>query len=1303
MQVPSTEISEAEKTLLAEEERLAEEKAAAEEAEQKRLAAELVKQEEEREKAGVAKDAAEKSQVETVGSSRSHGELEPLGHVGRGSSLSASSNDCPPPLVAADTIQPNVEHHDQNAAEFVDAKNGKLAPAISSVDPEKSGSATNSDKGESRASSHPMSQGRSAAAPVASVDGAQVLGIDAVAVVEDEVVVTTGCTVKHSESGPGNAKQLLSSQNDCTPPLPPHPDENQTDLAQEIQIIPQQEVVMEMTLNMQFSEVQGRESEVKQELKRDMAQALHFYLDGGSPDKIEVLSLRAGSVIAEVVLSPGVLEGHTPMDAALELKRQLLDPSSLLMEGNYTKMLIRLEVLEPNSDDSIDTGRSNMTGKEDSDGDGLPPLMLSARGQPKSTVKSAAEAPHHSTPPTRKIAVSGAAPDEASVEENFASAASAANEPLLQPLQFPTSMSGFSMPGFVMPDLSKMEMPEVKIPDMPKMEMPQMRLSELPTFEMPNVPEMGAFGTDGIGIPTLPSFVWDKQGSSTIPAQKSSSKEAMSDKPSDSLVPEPTAVKDPPHDRVQKILERARALHADSEEEMNIGAVAKAAEKEAAIVISNTPRLPPFGSRRRDVTRGMTNGEKSLEQNALNPSLLQSNVKTGLLGALFSDRRAMRQNLPRRETSKNIGGAKASDALKRDGRIENMQLESSSPLESPVSGTLNFLLTGSPLKPAALEAMKAKRRYQEARVETESKPMPAADIPKAESSTSTKPLSEDVQIQTSSSGSAAQGLHKGKQEGIHLSCVSPVTTFHAGSLEATDNNQTKAERQSSKTDFVAEAAMEQSEEDADEASVSKNCDSAAPAKEPLLQQMQFSTMSGWNMPTFLMPGKIDMPSMRMTEISGMQVPDLSKMQMPEVKIPDIPEIEIPQMKLSDLPTFEIPNVREFGTDGTKSPSLPSSSTSNLFSMLQEATAPIFAEPKPKAQITTAEMKHEHDNTTSAWAKQVHEQMNSTAKVYGALNSGVIDDAEAVVRARRLAQVKPDQQSNKASPRWDVSASERGGFSFDSARSKASRSSLDVIESATIYLEERRKRRSATRITDDPVAAKDSAHVDVAEPNLPTSGEGSKGRDQDVRNVCLHDLHQSTPAMRAAPQRAPIPKHSEVVERFGLIDRSTIPLMEMTGAPGTPLTPAQQTEFQHIWSEATTGKTAGDDIQADAGEQNSMHEPPQSKVVEREDGRPLDTQRLLQKISEEDREDTVKRFIRSRQAGGGGAARDAFSVDELKVFVQAWKPEQAIRKVSSGSAEYKAEAIVWKHEVENNSKPNPHWGEIDHDERGYIVY
>ena len=82
---------------------------------------------------------------------------------------------------------------------------------------------------------------------------------------------------------------------------------------------------------------------------------------------------------------------------------------------------------------------------------------------------------------------------------------------------------------------------------------------------------------------------------------------------------------------------------------------------------------------------------------------------------------------------------------------------------------------------------------------------------------------------------------------------------------------------------------------------------------------------------------------------------------------------------------------------------------------------------------------------------------------------------------------------------------------------------------------------------------------------------------------------------------------------------------------------------------------------------------------------------------------MKRFIRSRQAGGGGAARDAFSVDELKVFVQAWKPEQAIRKVSSGSAEYKAEAIVWKHEVENNSKPNPHWGEIDHDERGYIVY
>ena len=80
-----------------------------------------------------------------------------------------------------------------------------------SIDGARSGTRSSADglKSESRASSRPMSQGRSTAAR-ASVDDAPAPEIGAVAVAEDEVGPATACTVKHSESGPGNTAQSLA-------------------------------------------------------------------------------------------------------------------------------------------------------------------------------------------------------------------------------------------------------------------------------------------------------------------------------------------------------------------------------------------------------------------------------------------------------------------------------------------------------------------------------------------------------------------------------------------------------------------------------------------------------------------------------------------------------------------------------------------------------------------------------------------------------------------------------------------------------------------------------------------------------------------------------------------------------------------------------------------------------------------------------------------------------------------------------------------------------------------------------------
>ena len=75
-------------------------------------------------------------------------------------------------------------------------------------------------------------------------------------------------------------------------------------------------------------------------IESDVALAL-----GASPGKVKVLSLRAGSVIASVVLRDGVLsDGRSPMDALVELQRQAQDPTSAFMVGQVTSRCVAIHI-----------------------------------------------------------------------------------------------------------------------------------------------------------------------------------------------------------------------------------------------------------------------------------------------------------------------------------------------------------------------------------------------------------------------------------------------------------------------------------------------------------------------------------------------------------------------------------------------------------------------------------------------------------------------------------------------------------------------------------------------------------------------------------------------------------------------------------------------------------------------------------------------------------------------------------------------------------------------------------------------
>ena len=105
------------------------------------------------------------------------------------------------------------------------------------------------------------------------------------------------------------------------------------------------DVEIELVLDMDFDEAMEHEAEVRRGIQRDIA----FSCDGEF-DKVKVLKLRAGSVIADIVLCQGLCaDGRSPQDAANDLQKQMHDQQSSLLLCEYTGCVLDIIVKHPDS------------------------------------------------------------------------------------------------------------------------------------------------------------------------------------------------------------------------------------------------------------------------------------------------------------------------------------------------------------------------------------------------------------------------------------------------------------------------------------------------------------------------------------------------------------------------------------------------------------------------------------------------------------------------------------------------------------------------------------------------------------------------------------------------------------------------------------------------------------------------------------------------------------------------------------------------------------------------------------------
>ena len=103
-------------------------------------------------------------------------------------------------------------------------------------------------------------------------------------------------------------------------------------------LVEEEEVEIQLTLDLDFSETVGREVTFGEMIRQDLARAI-----GGDVNKIRVLSLEAGSIVANVLLQKGlVTDGRSMTGLLKDLQNQLQSSASLLRSGEMTRFAVHV-------------------------------------------------------------------------------------------------------------------------------------------------------------------------------------------------------------------------------------------------------------------------------------------------------------------------------------------------------------------------------------------------------------------------------------------------------------------------------------------------------------------------------------------------------------------------------------------------------------------------------------------------------------------------------------------------------------------------------------------------------------------------------------------------------------------------------------------------------------------------------------------------------------------------------------------------------------------------------------------------
>jgi len=106
--------------------------------------------------------------------------------------------------------------------------------------------------------------------------------------------------------------------------------------------VEQAPVEVELVLDMDMDEITDKQEEFEADLCQELCAAIN-----ADSSKMAVLQLQAGSIIARIVLKPGIslVDGVTIEDVVKELMRQLDDPESALRQGRYGSRAKSLKIL----------------------------------------------------------------------------------------------------------------------------------------------------------------------------------------------------------------------------------------------------------------------------------------------------------------------------------------------------------------------------------------------------------------------------------------------------------------------------------------------------------------------------------------------------------------------------------------------------------------------------------------------------------------------------------------------------------------------------------------------------------------------------------------------------------------------------------------------------------------------------------------------------------------------------------------------------------------------------------------------